>query len=456
MYRFIVLIIMTVFYVSTIAQKRVTVCQIFDDINSTTWVYTQEAFKQAHDNKSDCMIMHLNTYGGEVLFADSIRTKILNSPIPVYAFIDNNAASAGALISLACDSIYMRPGGSIGAATVVNGADGNKMPDKYQSYMRSTMRATAESHGKGSLGRWHRDPLIAEAMVDEDIAILGIVDSGKILTLTTEEAIQHNICEGKASSIDEVASIVTADDYSLNYYEPTELDEAKGFLLSTTLRGLLIMIILGGIYFELQTPGLGFPSIAAVCAAILYFAPLYIDGLAANWEIVLFVLGLMLLAAEIFIIPGFGIAGILGTIFILGGLTFSLVDNDGLSFSRVDITEITNALLLVCISFVVGLIGCLLLSRHIVKTRKGPLSTIMLTTEQNVSDGYIGTVTDSNTFIGQRGIAHTDLRPSGKVIVNGKYHDAITRGNFIMKNANVIITDVSTNQIVVEEITSDE
>lgn len=451
MRKYILSLLAILFTLCTSAQQRITVYKIFDEINSTTWIYTQGAFQQATDNHSDCVILHLNTYGGEVVYADSIRTKILNSPIPVYAFIDNNAASAGALISIACDSIYMRAGGSIGAATVVNGANGEKMPDKYQSYMRSTMRATAEAHGRDSLGRWHRDPIMAEAMVDEDVAILGVVDSGKILTLTTEEAIKYHMCEGKASSIEEVADIVCESEYVIEHYEPTKVEEAKGFLLSTTLRGLLIMIILGGIYFELQTPGLGFPTLVAVGAAILYFAPLYIDGLAANWEIVIFILGLVLLAVEIFIIPGFGVAGISGALCIIAGLTFSLIDNDGFSFDNVSVSEITNALLMVCISFTIGLIGCLLLSRHIVRTRKGPLAKLMLTTEQNVSDGYIGTVANMESLVGCIGTASTDLRPSGKVCINDESYDAITSGMFISKGVQVIVKDVSTNQVVVDK-----
>lgn len=451
MKKYIATIIAAVVTLCATAEQRITVYKIFDEINSTTWIYTQGAFQQATDNKSDCIILHLNTYGGEVLYADSIRTKILNSPIPVYVFIDNNAASAGALISMACDSVYMRPGGSIGAATVVNGVDGDKMPDKYQSYMRSTMRATAESHGRDSLGKWYRDPLLAEAMVDEDIAIAGVIDSGKILTLTTQEAIQLRMCEGQASTIDEVASIVAPNGYIIEQYTPSKVDEAKGFLLSTTLRGLLIMIILGGIYFELQTPGLGFPSIAAVGAAILYFAPLYIDGLAANWEIITFVLGLILLVAEIFLIPGFGVAGIAGTLCIIVGLSFSLMDNDGFNFEKVNTDEITYSLLIVSVSFVLGLLGCILLSRHIAISRKGPLARLMLTTEQSVKDGYIGTVTETEGLIGMNGTAQTDLRPSGKVNINGELYDAITRGNYIKKGTSIIVKSISTNQIVVEE-----
>jgi membrane-bound serine protease (ClpP class) len=161
-------------------KKLVYKLNIKKEITRATWRQTNQAFQYADSLNADVFLIHMNTYGGTVVDADSIRTRILQSEIPVYVFIDNNAASAGALISIACDSIYMRPGGSIGAATVVN-QTGQAMPDKYQSYMRSTMRATAEAHGKDTviiandtIYNWRRDPKIAEAMVDQRVFIEGV------------------------------------------------------------------------------------------------------------------------------------------------------------------------------------------------------------------------------------------------------------------------------------------
>ena len=154
------------------------------NVGSTTWIYIQKGFEEARKANANIIIIEMNTYGGEVSFADSIRTKILNSDIPVIVFIDNNAASAGALISLACDKIYMSQAATIGAASVVD-QTGQKLPDKYQSYMRATMRATAEAHGKDTVVtgndtvvKWKRDPLIAEAMVDERTVVPNVADSG--------------------------------------------------------------------------------------------------------------------------------------------------------------------------------------------------------------------------------------------------------------------------------------
>ncbi|MFI3296690.1 MAG: NfeD family protein [bacterium] len=425
--------------------------RIDKNINSTTWLYTKEALAEANNDSTDLIILHLNTYGGEVTFADSIRTAILNSPIPVVVFIDNNAASAGALISIACDRIYMRPGGSIGAATVVNGTDGSQAPDKYQSYMRATMRATAESHGKDSLGRWVRDPLIAEAMVDDQVIIENIIDSGKTLTFTSEEALTNRYCEAIVESIEQIIELegYTPSECTISEYRPTAYDNIKGWLMSTALQSILIMVIIGGIYFELQTPGVGFPIIASITAATLYFAPLYIDGLAANWEIILFVIGIILLILEMFVIPGFGVAGICGIICTIAGLGFSMVGNVYFDFSGVTVPEMNGALLSLFIGLILGFVIIIWLSSKI--GTKGAWSRLALQTTQQESEGYIGVPTEQLTMTGARGIATTDLRPSGKVEINGKQYDAVARRGYIQKGSNIKVQQYNTGQLIVTE-----
>ena len=142
---------------------------------------------------------------------------------------------------------------------------------------------------------------IAEAMVDESIYIAGIIDTGKILTFTTNEAMKHGFCDGKAESISEVIDKLGYKEYQLVSYEPSFYSGLKGFLTNPILHGILILVIIGGLYFELQSPGIGFPLLASAIAAVLYFAPLYIDGLAANWEIIIFIIGIILIASYNFV-----------------------------------------------------------------------------------------------------------------------------------------------------------
>ena len=437
---------------TTVLTQANTIYQINinDEINSKTWIYTQQGFAEANALQADMILIHLNTYGGEVLYADSIRTTILNSKIPVVAFIDNNAASAGALISIACDRIYMRKGSSFGAATVVSGTDGKQMPDKYQSYMRATMRSTAEAQGKDSVGNWKRNPLIAEAMVDDRTIIPNLIDSGKTLTFTTEEAMKNGYCEGTAETVEDVLlqEGYKQDAYTLQVYEPSILDNLKGILTNTFFQSILIMLIIGGIYFELQTPGIGFPLAAAAVAAILYFAPLYIDGLAASWEIIVFVIGVILIILEIFVIPGFGVAGISGILCVILGLTTSLIDNVNFNFEGVAMPQLGSALFTVMLGLLLAFAAIIYLTWKI--GTKGIFRKLALEATQETASGFVGVPTEQIMLVGKSGITTTDLRPSGKVDIEGKRYDAIADGGlFISKQTAVKIISYKSGQIYV-------
>ena len=437
----------------SIGEERKLVYQIDikKEINNTTRIYLRNGLEEAKLLGADAVLLHMNTYGGLLEVADSMRTAILYNPIPVYVFIDNNAASAGALISIACEKIFMRKGANIGAATVVN-QTGAALPDKYQSYMRSMIRSTAEAHGKDTIiqgkdttFRWKRDPLIAEAMVDERVVVPNLIDSGKVLTFTADEALEWKYCDGIAETPDEVITkYLGYNDYELKTYKPSWEDDLKGFLMNPMLQSLLIIIIIGGIYFEMQTPGLGFPSAAAVVAAILYFAPLYIDGLAQNWEILVFILGLLLIAVEIFIIPGFGIAGISGIIFLIAGLTLSLLNNTDFNFEEVSTKEIGEATLTVLIGLGLGFVLMIWLSNKI--GTKGMMRKVAL--HKDLEDAHSSPSLTS--LIGKEGTAFTVLRPSGKVMIDNELYDGVSESGFIEKGTKVEVVRFENAQVYVE------
>lgn len=431
------------------------------EIGPAAWRQTKDAFEEAQEWNADLVLIHMNTYGGMVIHADSIRSAILNSDIPVYVFIDNNAASAGALISIACDSIYMRTGANIGAATVVN-QTGEAMPDKYQSYMRSTMRATAESHGKDTLiqngdtiVKWKRDPLMAEAMVDPRTYIENVIDTGKVLTFTPDEAIKNGYCEGIANNVEEVLSKAGIKEYTIKNYEPSGIEKIVDFMINPVLQGILIMIIIGGIYFELQTPGIGFPIMASVIAAILYFSPLYLEGMAENWEILLFGAGVILLAVEIFVVPGFGVAGVSGIILIITGLTLSLVDNVAFEFEPRHVRALLNAMLLVVFSIFTSIIGSIYLTKKMLATNSF-LSHLALSAVEKPEEGYVGVDMTASTIVGETGVAMSVLRPSGKVIVNNQIYDAKSEDGFIDKDTEVQVIRFETGQVYVIKKEDDE
>jgi membrane-bound serine protease (ClpP class) len=420
--------------------KKIYLFEIREEIAKPAWLKTQKAFDEAKEMGADLILIHMNTYGGLVDIADSIRTIILNSPIPVWVFIDNNAASAGALISIACDSIYMRKGGSIGAATVVT-QDAQALPDKYQSYMRSMMRSTAEAQG--------RNPDIAEAMVDPDVYVEGVSDSGKVLTFTTSEAIEHNFCEGQAENIEELLEMAGITEYEIIKQELTPLDKVRGFLVSPVISGLLIMIIIGGLYFELQTPGIGFPLAASVVAALLYFAPLYLEGLANHWEILLFIVGVILLAVEVFAIPGFGVTGISGIVLVVVSLAFSMVESDGFKVQPENLDQLGKSFALVLISMFLGLISSFWIAKKTLQSRF--LGHLALNTEQISSEGYTSANLLMKDLVGAEAETATILRPSGKIILNGEYYDATAEAGFIEKGEKVIVTKYESMQLFVRK-----
>jgi membrane-bound serine protease (ClpP class) len=240
----------------------------------------------------------------------------------------------GALISIACDSIYMAPGATIGAATVVDG-DGGAAPDKYQSYMRSIMRSTAEENG--------RDPSIAEGMVDENVVIDSLKQAGKVITFTTSEAMENGYCEAKVESVEEILKRNNVTDYEIETYRLGAAEKIIAFFLNPFISGLLILVIMGGIYFELQTPGVGFPLIAATIALVLYLVPYYLNGLAAYWEILALFIGVLLIIAEVFFIPGFGVAGVSGITLTVVSLVLIMLNNDFFNFEFVPLGDIIIA-----------------------------------------------------------------------------------------------------------------
>ena len=443
MKRIIMLLLLSFLTLNSYADDKTKIYffKVEEDIAQPAVMRVEKALEKAKENNSDLVIMQLNTFGGELAAADKIRTMLLQSEVPVWAYINNNAASAGALISIACERIYMHSGSSIGAATVVN-QTGEVQPDKYQSYMRSLMRTTAETRG--------RRPDIAEAMVDPDVVVKDIVDSGKVLTFTTEEAIANNYCEGQAESVKELLEKAGVQNYVIEEQRYTFIEKVINFLINPMISGLLIMLIIGGIYFEFQSPGIGFPLAMAVLGALLYFAPLYLEGLAANWEIILFVVGIALLAVEIFVIPGFGVAGVGGIIFIVGGLALSLVGNIGFDFSGVPTSDMIQSFSTVIIAISVSFPLAIWLGKRLfVNTTIG--DKLALVAEQKSSEGYTVSQPEFNSLVGSQGVAETILRPSGKVRIGTEVYDAVAQVSYIEKGEKIRVVMHENSNLVVEK-----
>lgn len=398
-----------------------------EDIGPNSWRTTKNAFDQAEAMQAEMVVMELNTFGGMVNFADSIRSRILDSPLKIVVYINHNAASAGALISLAADRIYMSKGSSIGAASVVN-QTGEVMPEKYQSYMRGLMRATAEAKG--------RDPRIAEAFVDPEIDLPGIKPPGKILTLTSSEAMELGLIDGELNSIWDIYEAEGLSSPAETKHQITWIDQVIAFLINPAVSGILILIIIGGIYFELQTPGVGFPLIAAIIAGVLFFAPLYMQGLADNWEIALFVVGVLLIILEIFVIPGFGLPGILGIVFMICGLAFSMVANDWLNFKVSAPGLLMQSFLIVIVSLAASIVLMVIFGKSMLQSRA--FKRLVLQDEQRSVEGYTSSRLLAD-LVGREALAKTVLRPSGKIEIDGKWYDAVALDGYVELGEQVTV-----------------
>ncbi len=405
MKRLISILVIFLFTLSAFGSDSLTVfyrIRLDQDIDPSSQRLVTLGLEKAREAQADYILLDLDTYGGAVNAADSIRSAILRYEKPVVAFVNMQAASAGALISIACDSIYMKTGSSIGAATVVS-QTGEVMPDKYQSFMRGMMRATAEANG--------RDPHIAESMTD----------TANVLSLTPTEAIAVGFCEGICENEYEVAEKVSGGNaFVIKNMEDdmTWLDRLIQLLLNPLLQSIFMMMIIGGIFVEIRTPGIGLPLVTAIVGALLYFAPAYIGHLAQSWEILLFVVGLILIAVEIFVLPGFGVCGISGIIAVIVALAFSMVDN--LEFfhwdGSINLRPIIQPLGIVVLSAAAAVFGSVWIVRKLYETRS--FDHIALRQEMKADEGFTGVVSDLEIYVGQGVTVFTDMRPGGKVMTS--------------------------------------
>jgi membrane-bound serine protease (ClpP class) len=288
------------------------------------------------------------------------------------------------------------------------------------------MRSTAEAKG--------RNPEIAEAMVDEEIRLDSLIQDGKVLTFSVSEAIEYGFCEAEVEGISDIMLRSGVSQYDINLFELNWSERFIALFLNPAVSGVLILLILGGLYFELQSPGIGFPIVASFIATLLYFTPYYLNGLAENWEIILFFIGILFIALEVFVIPGFGLPGILGLIFTIGSLTLVMINNDGLNFDLIEASVINNALITSLIGFLGALFMMILLGARLTKTSF--FNRFALTDVQDTSTGYTSSFYNKS-LIGSIGTVVSIMRPSGRIMIDDTVYDAYTRGEYLEKGEKI-------------------
>jgi membrane-bound serine protease (ClpP class) len=433
-----IFVILFLYIATTLAQtSNVYVVSIDDEIDLAMAPYVKRVVSDAEKNKAKAIIFRINTFGGRVDAATQIKDAILNSKVKTVAFIDKRAISAGALIAISCEKIIMTSGASIGASTVVD-QTGKKQAEKYQSFMRSEMRAAAEKNG--------RRPEIAEGMVDERIVVEGLVDSTKLITLTTAEAMKFGYSDTTLNSLDEVLSYLKLDDAKINQTGFNVGEEILKFINNPIVSSLLIMIGLVGLFTEVKTPGWGVPGTAGVIALVIFFGAGYILELASAIEILLFVIGFILLIVEIFVTPGFGFISIGGIIFMISGLFLGLISD----FPVISWIDISNAIIQLALTFVATGIIISLLIKFLPKTEM--FSKLVLSKNIDSTSGYISNEPQISELVGKEGKTLTDLRPAGTALINNQKIDVVSESEFVIRNSSVIVVKVEGSKVVVRAV----
>ena len=430
---FLIVVILSSF---SLSQDKIYVAYIEGEIDLGLSPYIRRVISDAEKNNASAIIFKINTFGGRVDAATQIKDAIIGTDILTIAFINNRAISAGALIAISCKKIIMVPGGSIGAATVVD-QGGEKVGEKYQSYMRSEMRSTAEKNG--------RRTDIAQGMVDERIVVPGLVDSTQLITLTSNEALEYGFADTLIENINEVYSFFGLESAEVIDVSPNWAEDVVRFLNNPIISSILIMIGFFGLFAEIKSPGWGVPGTAGLIALALFFGSSYILQLASMIEILMFIAGVVLLVVEVFVIPGFGIAGIGGILLIIASLFLALVGGDPF----LDFEDISMAIIQLSVSLLLALILIFLLARFLPKS--SIFKKFILSVEEKTSEGFTSREITSE-LLGAKGIALTTLRPAGTAEINGKRVDVVTDSEYIENGKNIEVIKVEGMKVLVREI----
>lgn len=430
-------LIALLFVVSAFAQqKKVYIAYIDGEIDLGLAPYVTRVINEAEENNADAIIFKVNTFGGRVDAATQIKDAILSSKVLTIAYVNNRAISAGALITLSCNKIVMVPGSSIGAATVVD-ETGQKQSEKYQSYMCSEMRSTAERNG--------RRTDIAEGMVDERIVVEGLDDSTKLITLTSEEAFKYRIADTVITDFDDLLSafnLKNAEEVSIS---SNWAEAVVRFLNNPIVSSILIMIGFFGLMAEIKSPGWGVAGTAALISLTLFFGSSYILQLASILEILLFVIGLGLLLAEIFIVPGFGITGISGIILIFASIFLAMLG----SKPFIDMEAVSFAIIQLSGAMLFALIGMFFLVKYLPKSTA--FNKLVLSESEHAEKGFVSYPSDKD-LVNKAGIAFTTLRPGGTAEIDGRRIDVVADSEFIQQGTKIKVLRVEGIKVVVTSL----
>lgn len=431
-------------------ERPVMIVPIDGEIEDGLVYVLRRALRTAEQRRARAVILHMDTPGGKVTAMEKIMQELARATVPVYTYVDTKALSAGAMIAAATRGIYMAPQSQIGAASLVQlpvmpftgppQTPDKAVQEKMLSAYRAMVRSACERHGH----RWE----LFEAMMDPEVAISNVVEKGELLTLTAYEAVTQQLARAIATSIPHLLELLGMADAPVERVTPTGTERVARFLTSTIVSGLLLALGLAGLFIELRTPGFGVPgTIGLVCLALFFWGHT-IAGLSGWLEVALFLVGVILLLIEIFVIPGFGITGIIGILMIIAALVLAMLDwtpGRGVPAS----TMFFKPLAIVAGAIVLALVLMVAVARLFPHTPG--LNRIFLTyalhgTVAGTAEAEGGT---QAALVGKEGVAKTVLRPAGKALIDGVVYDVVTDGDFLDVGTPVRVAECSGNRIVV-------
>lgn len=400
--------------------SKVYIVNLIGEVNPGMLSYASDAFREANENGADLILLNIDTLGGRIDVAEKLSRLIMESEAETAAYVNTKAESAGVLLSISADHLYMAPASTIGSAETIPNTE------KTLSYWRSLLESTAEKKG--------RDPEIAAAMADSSLQIEELVEKGKLLNLTGNKAEEIGFSDGTAASREEIYDLLKLKDPSEIEIEMSNSNKILGFLASVTVSQIMLTIGFIGLAVEIMTPGFGVGGAVSMIGFALFFAGSILSGSAGSFAAVVFVLGIILLLIEFFV-PGFGFFGVSGILCVFGSIIMVSPS------VTVALTSIGTALLFTVL--VIAGIFRFLPKRSLSKT-------LFLHTKLDKESGFSASK-EEKAYVGREGRTLTFLRPSGKIIIDGKMLEAISEGRYIEKEKAVLVIRAEGGRLVVKE-----
>lgn len=432
-------------------EQHVVVLRIDGTVDLGLSAVVRRALRESEAGAA-ALILVIDTHGGRLDAAVQIRDALLETDVPVIAFVHHRAISAGALIAYAADTMVFSPGASMGAATpiTVEGGVAGAVDEKMTSYMRAEMRSTAEFH--------HRRADLAEAMVDAAVVIEGLEGAETLLTLTTDDATRLGVADGVAADLDALIDQLGLGAAERRTVESGWAEKLARFLTDPTVSGILMSLGMLGLMVELYTPGFGLTGVVGVSLLAAFFGGHMIAELAGWEEALMLLVGVVLLGVELFVTPGFGVVGIAGILTIIASLALSLVDGGvqpaweaGLLGDAVSRVLASLAITIVALCALIALVPSRALPNWLV------LRTRLSTPAPGAADPLSPSSPSAGSTwpkTGQCGVALTDLRLSGKAEINGQVVDVVSQLEYIDAGVAVEVIQIEGARVVVRRLPS--